>query len=170
MSRLPRPRIPQDIQLAVVLKQLSGDCAPAAIRIHIDAMRRARRLGVRLAQAKESLARQFGCNISDLRLDHTWALENREKIFNKAGEHVEYKPAANDPEWLSYRPHGTQFTGSHDVKTRIRGDRGAHSDLALNNKLKNIARNRDPGRKKKKIQQRKRPWPKGRKIPSRRKQ
>ena len=42
-----------------------------------------------------------------------------------------YIPDANDPEHLFYRPHGAQFAGSHDVKTRIRGDHGQFSDLAL---------------------------------------
>ena len=153
MSRLPRPRIPLDIQLTIALSQLS-ECHRSAIDLRVESLRRERRLGTELKIAKLSLAQQFGCEISDLRLDHTWALENRPKVLDRHGEHVEYTPAANDPEWLAYRPHGTQFAGSHDVKTRIRGDRGQLSDNALAKKERRRLRKLDPKRRKAKIKQR----------------
>lgn len=180
MSRLPRPPIPLAVQLNAALRQLSPGINPEAVAIHVAAMKRARRLGVRLAQVKESIARGFGCEVSDLRLDHTLALENRTKVF-VSNVHVDYDPPANDPGWLGYRPHGAEFDGSHDVKTRIRGDRGQLSDNALAKKerrrLRPCARCRQhdrlPGRRlckrchkvaEKFAAKRKTLWPKGRKL------
>jgi hypothetical protein len=118
-------------------------------------------LGKLLDRLLARLAPLLGCEVKDLRLDHTWALENRPKRFKK-GVHVDYYPPANDPEWLGYRPQGTQFAGSHDVKTRIRGDRGQLSDNALAKKERRRLRKLDPKRRKAKIAQ-----PKNFKWPSR---
>ena len=159
MSRLPRPPIPLAVKLTVALRQLS-ECHPSAIKLHVDAMRQKRRLGVRLIQAMESLARKLGCEVRDLRLDHDPALENREKLVEmpdgnrlltiivpKGARVLRYTPDANDPAFLFYRPHGAQFAGSHLIKTNIRGDRGQHSDRALAAKNKRIVRNREkPGK------------------------
>lgn len=119
---------------------------------------RRRSLGKLLSEKLVVLADLLKCEVSDLRLDHTWALENRPKVF-KNGIHVDYDPPANDPEWLSYRPHGTQFVGSHDVKTRIRGDRGQLSDNALAKKERRRLRKLDPKRRRVKIANRINPWP-----------
>jgi hypothetical protein len=91
-------------------------------------------------------------------LDHYPALVLRD--FNeRTGK---YSPDANDPEFLIYRT-----VADHRTKTFVRGERGQLSDTILRAKNKNIARNRNPKRRKTKIPQRKNPWPKGRKMWSR---
>ena len=159
MSRLPRPDPPIEVRCRVVLRQIGEMFPDQVIAAH------PRALGKLLDSLLARLAPLLGCEVSDLRLDHTWALENRPKRF-KAGVHVDYYPSANDPEWLGYRPHGTQFAGSHDVKTRIRGDNGQLSDNALAKKERRRQRKLDPKRRKTKIKSRgfqkgpKREWPK----------
>jgi hypothetical protein len=135
MARLPRPNPPVEVRCRVVLRQLGemfiDDVLNSWRYGPIDSLGyRGQGFGNLLKSRLEQLADLFKCEVSDLRLDHTWALENRAKLFKK-GVHVDYYPSANDPEWLGYRPHGTQFAGSHDVKTRIRGDNGQLSDNAL---------------------------------------
>jgi hypothetical protein len=92
------------------------------------------------------LASCLGCDAKDLQLDHDPPLGARERKGD------DYKPAANDPDYLIYRP-----KVEHAVKTRIRGEHGQYSDLVL------IKRERR--RLKKKIKA-KRSWPK-RKMQSR---
>ncbi len=146
MPRLVRPNPPLEVRCRVALRQL-GEMFPEAV---LDAWRhdmtvapryRKPGLGKLLASLLDRLARLLGCDVADLRLDHDPALENRKKVFKK-GVHVDYEPPANDPEHLRYRPHGTQFDGSHDVKTRIRGDHGQLSDNALAKKNRRIERKR----------------------------
>ena len=144
MSRLPRPNPTVEVRCRVVLRQLGEmfiDDVIEANEYRRRAAGGARSLGKLLAVKLADLATLLKCEVSDLRLDHTWALENRPKVFKK-GVHVDYKPAANDPEWLGYRPHGTRFAGSHDVKTRIRGDHGQLSDNMIAKKNRNIAKRR----------------------------
>lgn len=71
------------------------------------------------------------CDRSELRLDHDPPLALRPQHRKGLGRKTYYVPDANDPEHLKYRPHGPQHDGSHDVKTRVRGDHGQFSDLAL---------------------------------------
>lgn len=180
MTKLVRPNPSVEVRCRVALRQL-GEMFPDAV---IDANRAHPKdaylknvapnvvrlsLGRLLVTLKARLAELLGCSVSDLRLDHDPALENREKRFNRAGVHVDYVPPANDKDFLRYRPHATTFAGSHDVKTRIRGDHGQLSDNSLAKKERKRRRKLDPSRRVKKIQQRKNPWPKGRKLRSRRK-
>ena len=123
MARLYRPPIPLEVKCRVVLAQL-GEMFPDDV---IEAYRR--RLRVLLTTKLAALATLFECEMSELRLDHDPALALR--VQRAFGKKVRYVPDANDPEYLFYRPHGAQFTGSHDVKTRIRGDHGQFSDVAL---------------------------------------
>ncbi len=143
MSRLPRPNPTVEVRCRVVLRQLGEMFIDDIIKAnrYVPRDHRKRSLGKLLQEKLVTLAELLKCEVSDLRLDHTWALENRPKVFKK-GVHVDYKPAANDPEWLGYRPHGTQFAGSHDVKTRIRGDHGQLSDNAIAKKNRRIERKR----------------------------
>ena len=167
MSRLPRPRIPLEVRCLAALRQ--QDWPPELIEIAVGTVKSAKRertLWKLLALWLGKIAERHGCEISDLHLDHDPALQNRKKVY-RAGVHVDYSPRANDPGFLCYRPYGPQFDRSHKVKTLIRGDHGQHSDAALARKNKRIAHNRDTKRRKVKIPQRKKPWPKGRKIPSR---
>lgn len=113
-------------------------------------------------------AARLGCEVKDLRLDHDPPLAARERTGE--GNLTTYVPDANDPEHLFYRPHGARFAGSHDVKTRIRGDHGQHPDRVLIKKMRRIERGprpkRQPGFKTKAPKRRwpSRPFPsKGRK-------
>ncbi|MDO8534229.1 MAG: hypothetical protein Q7S17_05750 [Xanthobacteraceae bacterium] len=174
MSRLPRPNPSTEVRCRVALRQL-GEAFPETA---LDSWRydrtiapkyRKTGLGQMLETLLDRLAAKLGCAVSDLRLDHDPALENRLKVFVK-GVHVDYEPLANDPDYLRYRPHGTQFAGSHDVKTRIRGDNGQLSDNALAKKERRRLRKLDPKRKKAKIRSANRWPPRGsQKIQSRRK-
>lgn len=182
MSRLPRPLIPTHVKLTVALRQL-GSLDKTAIVLRVREATRLRQLGAALSYAKEELARKFGCEVADLRLDHNPAIENREKLVElpngrrvrtvivpKGAEVIRYFPDANDPEHLLYRPHSPEFALSHLIKTNVSGDGAKHSDRAMAAKNKNIARNRDPRRRKAKIHSANRWPPRGtRKIQGRKK-
>lgn len=135
---------------------------------------------IRLDQLRNELARSIGCEVSDLRLDHDPPLAARRKLQYSSVIKPTYFPDANDPDHLAYRPHGTQFDGSHDTKTRIRGDRGQLCDISLIKKLRRIERGPKPKRGPKiqsagfasksgaKLRSQKQKWPK-RKFETRRK-
>jgi len=139
MSRLYRPPIPLEVKCRVLLRQL-GEIFPDRViddnRFRPDdaymkgiGVFVPRGLGALHARLMDRFAELIGCKPEDLRLDHDPALGLREKTGE--GKRTVYKPAANDPEHLIYRPHGAEYEGSHDVKTRIRGERGQFSDVAL---------------------------------------
>lgn len=67
-----------------------------------------------------------------------------------------YKPDANDPDFLVYLVAGAGE--EHDVETRVRGQHGQHSDLALARKRRRAERKRNRPKRK---------WPK-RRLRSRR--
>jgi hypothetical protein len=123
MARLYRPHIPLSVRVDVASRQLRqfGELlepvGKATLRDTLDC-------------SLSLLAGHLGCAVADLRLDHDPPLGARPKIVDPDGTMI-YSPDANDPLYLAYRPHGTEFAGSHDVKTRIRGDHGQFSDIAL---------------------------------------
>lgn len=167
--RLYRPYIPLDIRCRTILRQL-GELWPDEV------IRSAPRLAKLLLDKKIEFANLIGCKELDLRLDHDPPLAARQR--NGEGKDTVYTPDANDPEFLFYRPHGTQFEGSHDVKTRIRGDHGQYSDLVLIKRERRRAlkqKRRSAAKSKRKWPNRLRrsrvkyKWPK-RKIPSRKMQ
>lgn len=123
MTRLYRPPIPIQVKCRVVLRQIG--------ELFIDDKMQAHRRGwgSLLDVSLSRLAVLLKCEVIDLRLDHDPALALRERCGE--GKQTVYTPAANDPEFLAYRPHGAQHEGSHDVKTRIRGDHGQFSDITL---------------------------------------
>lgn len=123
MGRLFRPAIPVEIRCRVLLRQLGEMFPDAVIAEH------RRGLGSLAEALQGRLADLLGCAISDLRIDHDPALALRER--SGEGRATVYRPDANDPEFLAYRPHGAEFEGSHDVKTRIRGPHGQFCDLTL---------------------------------------
>jgi hypothetical protein len=94
------------------------------------------------------LADAFGCEVSELRLDHDPPLALRPQERRGLGRKTYYTPDANDPEHLFYRPHGAQHAASHDVKTRIRGEHGQFSDIAM---IKRQRRRERPAKRKAKI-------------------
>lgn len=150
--RRSRPYIPLAIKLAVAERQAIMAPMPGANK-------RDRLQGI--------LAMLFGSK--EVQLDHTIALVNR-KFNPRTGR---YTPDANNPDFLVWRT-----KEDHDIKTRVRGDGAQHSDLALRRKSKRIARNRElkpdipkavghflvwkraQQRKRARIAQRKRAWPK----------
>jgi hypothetical protein len=123
MAKLYRPSIPVEVKCRVLLGQL-GEAWPDAV---LNYWRR--KHSILLLHLKGKLAPLLGCEIADLRLDHDPPLALRPQELR--GRKLYYVPDANDPEHLRYRPHGAQFAGSHDVKTRIRGEHGQFSDIAL---------------------------------------
>jgi hypothetical protein len=155
MARLYRPHIPALVKLRVILRQL-GEMFPDDV---ISTARKNRAVQRQLAGCLEIYAANLGCTVADLRLDHDPPLGVRkQKIKN---QRFSYVPDANDPEYLFYRPHGTQFAGSHDVKTRIRGDHGQFSDIVLIKR----ARRRERGPKPKRANWPKRPMKSGSRWP-----
>jgi hypothetical protein len=92
------------------------------------------------------LAKQIGCRVDELRLDHDPALGARAKsVWSTTGK-THYIPEANSPQHLAYRPHGPEHAGSHLIKTNVRGDHGQHPDRVLIKKQRRIE-NPKPKRK-----------------------
>lgn len=151
MARLHRPHVPLKVRCVVAARQLGYFTLIATI-MHAT---HDRMMGRLLDNLLDELARSFGCEVDELRLDHNPPLGARPKTGE--GKRTVYEPDANDPEHLLYRPHGAQHEGSHDVKTRIRGDRGQYSDIVL---IKRQRRRERAPRPKAKIPNVKRPWPK----------
>lgn len=140
MARLYRPYVPLKVRLIVAERQcdLRGINSGAIALLHSG--------GDRL---KVMLNVLFGD--STVALDHDPALVNRIKrkviAYDKKTDGVKfitrYSPDANDPRFLIYREAGKPGDGSdHDIKTRVRGEHGQHSDLALARKEKRRAKKR----------------------------
>lgn len=163
MPRLYRPNIPTGIKLKVVLRQV-GEIFPDQV---LAEAKRDRMMGRQLNGLLKMLAETLNCEVSDLRLDHDPPLGARDKSKWSASGKTYYIPDANDPEHLFYRPHGAQFEGSHDVKTRIRGDHGQFSDIALIKRQRRRERGPKPKRGPKiqgrRFEGKSRPFPKRRK-------
>lgn len=122
---LYRPAIPAEVKVRVLLRQI-GEMFPEQV---VQTARRGRSLERLQKDLLTRFAETLACEVKDLRLDHDPALGLRAR--RGEGKSTTYTPDANDPEYLAYRPHGAQFAGSHDVKTRIRGDHGQFSDITL---------------------------------------
>lgn len=141
MARLYRPSIPVEVKCRVALRQLGEERIDYVIdcnRPRRDAGyivgvvgRPGRSLGRLLEEKLPELADILGCSVEELRLDHDPPLALRPQERRGLSKKVFYTPDANDPDYLRYRPHGAEHEGSHDVKTRIRGDHGQYSDIVL---------------------------------------
>lgn len=141
MSRLPRPHIPFAIRVQVAARQCLArqtvfPRSQAALVSGVLASRST--LDEKL---KTLLAMLFGERKAELH--HNPALVNRQRTTSG-----DYTPPANDPDFLEYL-----VDDDHDIRTRVRGAHGQHSDLGLARKMKRIKRNRDPHRRKQKIAQ-----------------
>jgi hypothetical protein len=167
MPRLPRPKPPLPVKLDVAMRQIGFPLNER--RNLIEAAKAARTMGPVLESYLIDLANRMGCPRSELQLDHDPALENRQQLKDDAGEIVGYLPAANDPEYLCYRPFSGEYEGSHYIKTNVRGANGQFSDNMLAKRERKRKRKANPRRPKQKIPQRKNPWPPrgSRKMPSR---
>ena len=136
MPKLIRPSTPLEVDLRVLLRQLGTMFSDDLIEI----AKERRSLGTIVKAKKLELAELLGCDVNDLRRDHNPALGAREKVFDRDGNHVEYKPKANDPEFLQFIPHGPQFENSHLTKTNVRGPHGQHPDRVLIKRQRRIER------------------------------
>jgi len=131
--KLLRPDIPTRVRIKVARRQLEAFGASAEMLKRAEGERQ----DIYLDRLLTGLSLYFENLFRPLHLDHDPALVNRKKIFNRAGEHVGYKPAANNPKYLVYRT-----KEDHDRKTRVRGDGAQYSDLALARKNKRIEKRR----------------------------
>jgi len=138
MTRLYRPHVPILIKCTVAARQLAWNDPDLLFRLH------RRNLARLLERLLADLAKGFGCEVADLRLDHQPPLALRPQERRGLSRRVFYVPDANDPEHLIYRPHGAHFEGSHDVKTRIRGEHGQFSDIALIKRDRRRERKKNP--------------------------
>ncbi len=145
MPHLFRPTTPLPIQLAVILRQLGNEAA--TIEAKVSAAKESGTLQRERDWNLVLLANMLAVPVIELELHHRPALTNRRR-FTRKGRTL-YEPDANEASCLFYLPRG-----DHDVETRVRGLRGAHSDLGLARKFKNIAKNRNPKRRRVKIAQR----------------
>lgn len=166
MARLYRPHIPLSVRIKVVARQLGQRGLSELVQ---TTNKTTGTWGEELHILLSHFAAASGCTLKDLRLDHDPALGVRRRAGE--GKETVYDPPANHPWFLNYRPHGTEFEGSHDVKTRIRGDNGQYSDLMLikRQKRREEKRPKNPGQKywnmKRKLQSRSQ-FAKGRKLQS----
>ena len=142
--KLYRPHIPLSVRVKVAERQFLLLCPNMAGLL----AGKPHSSGNRLKALLPLLATAFGCEVSELRLDHDPPLALRPQERRGLGRKTYYTPDANDPEHLFYRPHGAQHAGSHDVKTRIRGEHGQFSDIAL---IKRQRRRERPPKRKAKI-------------------
>ena len=114
--RLPRPHIPLSVREQVIDRQMrdAGIAEPKFTKYHGST---ATRIAVKITAL-------FGEN--KVELHHRPALVNR--LRKRSGK---YLPDANDPNFLVYLP-----AYEHDIETRVRGQHGQYSDLALVRKRK----------------------------------
>ena len=143
--RLHRPYIPWSVRELVVLLQLRA----AGINVDEKPYVTIRYHGSAETRVRAYLRVLFGDG--PVELHHRPALVNRRKVYHwvrgerghgrfvdGGREFVDYDPPANDPDYLVYLRAGAGE--EHDVETRVRGQHGQHSDLALARKQKRKAR------------------------------
>ena len=134
---LERPHVPWSIRREVIERQMrEAHLEPTLGELYTGSDERATRWMIERLFPGERV-----------QLHHRPALINREKRVSEIDGFVWYKPPANDPDHLVYLP-----ADDHDVETRVRGQHGDYSDLALRRKRKRIER--------KASQKFKRKWPK----------
>lgn len=130
--RLLRPYIPLRVRVQVAERQLRERCGYTVTNHKRDGK-----------WLKVLLRELFGDQ--PVELHHRPALCNRVQCLSSIAGGVRYEPDANDPDYLVYLP-----ADEHDIETRVRGQHGQHSDLALARKRK---------RKERKAKRPKRKWP-----------
>lgn len=157
MGRLYRPHIPLGVRCIVALRQLNGAPTVNFYGVRSDEIwlkNNRRAVGKGLRGLLDQLAKKFGCDVSDLRLDHDPPLGARPKERRGLSKKTYYVPDANDPDHLVYRPHGPEFAGSHLIKTNVRGEHGQHPDRVLIKRQKRRERAEELGRQKPKAKMR----------------
>lgn len=148
----PRPYIPIPTRIVVAQRQIGYGLSLSFCRANGNTDKKY------LAWLLEILCGRY--DTEKMHLDHNPALILRE-LNKKTGK---YTPDANDPDFLVYRSHE-----DHQIKTNVRGDGALRSDTSERMHRRRMDENRGlrKRRAKKKIPVRKKAWPEGRKIPSR---
>ena len=135
MPRLFRPHISNSIKIEVVMRQLKHRGAGYGLTI--------RDFSESLPKYLNRLLDYFGgyldCERRELRLDHNPALALRKR--RGTGKNTVYTPAANDPEFLTYRE-----KHAHHIKTNVSGDGAQHPDRVLIKKARQLERGPKPKR------------------------
>lgn len=144
MPRLYRPHIPLSVRCKVAERQLADFPTIQCLHLVVPEWHKLRN---RLDSAMIHLARAFGCDVNELRLDHEPPLAARPRRYLYRRGVMKYTPDANDPDHLFYRPYGPQHAGSHLIKTNVRGDHGQHPDRVLIKKARRLTENKPPRRK-----------------------
>lgn len=134
--KLPRPHIPVSVRLRVARRQLRRFGADENLLVRFPGERQE----VYLDRLLTGLSIYLDAMFEPLQLDHDPALCNR-KFYPLTRR---YRPAANNPDYLVYRP-----KQEHETKTRVRGEGAQLSDLALRRKLKRIDRRVAQGKRRK---------------------
>lgn len=121
MGRLYRPHIPLDVRCRVAMRQL-GEMWPDEFMKGAAMMKwsKQKTLDHLLDRLRAVLCADA------LHLDHDPPLASRPKYRRGLGKITYFVPDANDPEHLFYRE-----VAAHGIKTRVRGEHGQYSDLAL---------------------------------------
>lgn len=161
MARLYRPHIPLETRVRVALRQLGEIWVDDWIEAKRDS---GKSFGAMLDELLDELRAVL--HAEKLHLDHDPPLAARQRVPYTGG--TSYIPDANDPEHLIYRE-----AVAHGIKTRVRGEHGQYSDLALikrekrrlnknTQKKRPLSRFANVGFKagKRKMKSPKRPWPK----------
>jgi len=121
--KLHRPYIPWSVRRQVIERQIIKAELWTALRPHWRDERATRWMIEALFPSQK------------VELNHDPALCNRVKFVDLTGAVVSYTPDANDPDYLAYMP-----VADHDIRTRVRGPHGQHSDLGLARKRKRAER------------------------------
>jgi len=156
MAKLHRPYIPFEVRCRVALAQhrKKPPNDPGIERSLLLEHPQAGGLGY-VKYLALILHEMFGDDADKAHLDHDPALCNRRKRLKTIKHNIfgpkritVYSPDANDPKHLIYRIGGKVGDGSpHDIKTRVRGEHGQLSDLAIARKEKRRAKKATRNRK-----------------------
>ena len=166
--RRVRPYIPLEVRVEVAERDafylMSEGVVSPATMVDYRFLKDGKSLRWRLSNLIEILEHAHG---EKLQLDHDPALILRQyKVDRRKPEAAWYTPNANDPAHLIYRPereHDQKTFGRRADAEKTVTTKG--SDIWLKSKFRRLE---SPSKKPRaKIAQRKKPWPKGRKLPAR---
>ena len=134
-----------------------------------------------LSAMLDVIASRLECPVKQLRFDHEPALRVRQYNPRIKDIAARYTPNANDPSAMTIRPQSAEYERSHHIKTNVRGEHGQYPDVVLIKRerrreraayIKKLAGKpvnifKAVAATKRKIQKRRNPWPKGRKMGTR---
>lgn len=134
--KLPRPYIPLSVRERVIDEQMAE----------------AKLQPTWAARTAKSISKRVRFKLEEFFGNRPVELHHRPALVNRQRDGDDYIPRANDPDYLIYLP-----ADDHDIETRVRGQHGQYSDLAMARKRK---------RRERKAARPKRRWP-TRKFPAR---